>query len=929
MSVLLKKKLINSISALPDEIAGRTPRDIGVPYTASSREHVPQLSISDPNHHVTEAIGDLYGDENYLKYNPRLLNSRIPTSIIEKTEVKEPFLDPRSFSWNRSSDKENGNSLRHLKPSNSSESMKRNSFEANKISLSLSSNDEDISTSQLSLNDMNYETDPAEFAQALSNLQALRRMSIDAGSTSDPDLPLFQGASSMPSIAPTGDDKSDDPSRLFWVPARVHPELAPMEFKTFLENRVLSIKRQTGEQKLNLSDGLERNRSAGSSLSRKKSMLSRQINNSSSIGLSDKPEISENKNSPLLPKLKDLDLKEIDALVRNSSEAIRKLTLEKTRNEIRSGDTSEIEDIPILPQAPGIGLRRSTRTTYRRGSLRTGQRGNFSKRAASRKDDNLGERASSPTEEGASASHSEKIVKEDFSKSSRGARRLQNLQQDSHETSSNLRPKADDSVCRVQIPTPDTGTNPTSFSILLPNLAQKINTGLLDSPSDSQINTSPIERNFVPQVKEIPSNSEKYTDKVATRNPSPFPGRSSSQSQISTQKTSIPSNVNTASSKVPTTPISHNSPASVNRQNVNGSPQNVPSLPVSTAKTDTLTNPPLEIKKSDKKSRRDKEDPENHGSRKTTWNWFKGGDEKEKREKKKDDDREGKKSKKPSEKIHDNARLDVLQSTLDTGITIGRETVLFDRDGLEPRPPDEKKKESRKFSGDKKEKEGIFSSIFGGKKKTDRDGFGKKVNSFRTISPEPHLRYLKPDVDYNWTRFSILEERAIYRMAHLKLANPRRALYSQVLLSNFMYSYLAKVQQMHPHLQIPQSALQKKLETERRQKDQEQQAIQQIQESDQYRYDYHEGIAKYAEGGQINDNKPERVSYVDDSQIYDFDHRQDGNSLYGQGSNRPLSRASQHTSESGYEGENQHRRRGNEYYQHEDQSSSRDEDEMW
>ncbi|TQS39182.1 hypothetical protein Golomagni_00296 [Golovinomyces magnicellulatus] len=903
--------------------ADELPRDIGVPYTASRREHVPQFSISDPNHHVTEAIGDLYGDENYLKYDPRLLNSRTPTPIIETTEVKEPFLDPRSFSWTKSSDKENGNSLRHLKPSISSDSMKRNSFEINKISLSLSSNDDDLSTSQLSLNDMNYETDPAEFAQALSNLQALRRMSIDAGSTSDPDLPLFQGASSMPSIAPTGDDNSDDPSRLFWVPARVHPELAPMEFKTFLENRVLSINRQTGEQPLNLSDSLERNRSAASSLSRKKSMLSRQINNSSITGLSDKSEISENNISPSLPKLNNLDLKEIDALVRNSSEAMRKLTLEKSRNGIRSGDTNEIEDIPILPQAPGIGLRRSTRTTYRRGSLRTGQRGNFSKRAGAKKEDNVGGRASSPTEEAASASPSEQIVKEEFPQPTRGARRLQNLYQDSLEISSNSRLKLDDSVSRVETQTLDPGTNPILFSNLSPSLPLKINTSHLDSPSDSQSNTSPIERNFVPQARDIPYESEKYADKVSTRNHSPFPGRSSSQSQIPTQKTPIPSSVDLASSKILTTPNSHNSPASVNQQNV-------PSLSVSIAKTDTQIHlPSLEIKKSDKKSRRDREDAENHGSRKTTWNWFKGGDEKEKREKRKDDDREGKKNKKPSEKFHDNARLDVLQSTLDTGISNGRETVLLDRDALDLRPSDEKKKESRKFSGDKKEKEGIFSSIFGGKKKTDRDGFGKKASTFRTISPEPHLRYLKPDVDYNWTRFSILEERAIYRMAHLKLANPRRALYSQVLLSNFMYSYLAKVQQMHPHLQIPQSALQKKLETERRQKDQEQQAMQQIQESDQYRYDYHEGIAKYAEGGQLNDNKPERVSYVDDSQIYDFDHRQDGNSLYGQGSNRPLSRASQHNSESGYEGENQYGRRGNEYYQHEDQPGSRDEDEMW
>jgi hypothetical protein len=102
-------------------------------------------------------------------------------------------------------------------------------------------------------------------------------------------------------------------------------------------------------------------------------------------------------------------------------------------------------------------------------------------------------------------------------------------------------------------------------------------------------------------------------------------------------------------------------------------------------------------------------------------------------------------------------------------------------------------------------------------------------------------KILRPDVDYNWTRFSILEERAIYRMAHIKLANPRRELHSQVLLSNFMYSYLAKVQQMHPQIQIPASAAQKQQqrqekaskqqreEEERRQAQQAQAAQQQQQ----------------------------------------------------------------------------------------------------
>ncbi|CEP23889.1 Protein ZDS1 AltName: Full=Protein NRC1; AltName: Full=RT2GS1 [Cyberlindnera jadinii] len=39
-------------------------------------------------------------------------------------------------------------------------------------------------------------------------------------------------------------------------------------------------------------------------------------------------------------------------------------------------------------------------------------------------------------------------------------------------------------------------------------------------------------------------------------------------------------------------------------------------------------------------------------------------------------------------------------------------------------------------------------------------------------------------------RFPVHVERALYRLSHLKLANPRRPLRQQVLLSNFMYAYL-------------------------------------------------------------------------------------------------------------------------------------------
>lgn len=271
-------------------------------------------------------------------------------------------------------------------------------------------------------------------------------------------------------------------------------------------------------------------------------------------------------------------------------------------------------------------------------------------------------------------------------------------------------------------------------------------------------------------------------------------------------------------------------------------------LPGNAARTDSLTFIPTyeEKKQPDKKSKKD--DSESTGSKKS-WAWFKGGDDKEKKDKKREvEEKETKKhkAKVSSDKSHDNARLDVLQSSIDTGNVRGRESLVLDRDSIEAKLQDERKKESsRKLSGEaKKEKDGLFSSFFGSsKKKGDRDSVGKKSSSLRTLSPDPPHRELKPDIDYNWTRFSILEERAIYRMAHIKLANPRRALYSQVLLSNFMYSYLAKVQQMHPQLQIPTSPAQKREEEERARKEQEEAYQQQLQQQQlaqgQYHYDYH------------------------------------------------------------------------------------------
>ncbi|KAH9211898.1 hypothetical protein DL95DRAFT_341184 [Leptodontidium sp. 2 PMI_412] len=928
------------------------PREIGGSF-ASRRGHVPQLSISDTNHHVTEAIGDMYGDDDYSKRDSRPLSfvtsplhdsiesgGFVTSPLHESVEAGNTYFDGNNSPRTRPSPHTNGSTGKkaHTSPA-MLQSPRSSSFNKGDLSPSLSLRDRNGSdaNSQFPLSNIDYESDPAAVAQELSNLQALRRMSMDVGNTSDPDLPSFQ-SSLMPSVAPTGDDDEDDPSRLFWVPARVHPELAPMEFKTFLENRVQSIKRRSGEQASLSPDGIERAGSVGG-LRRKKSMLSRQIDNDGGRGAhgykdgADQLERKKSLSTHQIPELKISDLKELDALVRDPSKAMQKLTLDTNMRRNSNGEVPESEDMPILPQAPGIGLRRSTRTTYRRGSLRKEGRG--PRRAGTMRADTDGEEspiAASPIGFPLTKVQSEPTTTENFSRPNRGGRRLQNLPQTSlhNESPENSTPddgKIDffsmDTSGPVQV-APQTASNPRNNTI---------------SKNDTP----------VPRIIETPPPAEEV-EKAPIKPTLQFPERSSSQGPPPLQQQIQSSPEPPArSSRRPGLDRQMSSPnvtqKTTSSQTLNDMAQNPSPLPGSNARTDTLTFiPTADERKSEKKSKKDKDEPENSGTRKTSWGWFKGSDEKEKKDKKKEEDhKDGKrgKGKVAVDKAHDAARLDVLQATLDTGAPRGRESLLLERDNTDHKLQDERKKESGRKSGaeNKKEKDSLFSSFFGGgKKKNDRDSGGKKGSSLRTLSPDPPPRQLKPDIDYNWTRFSILEERAIYRMAHIKLANPRRALYSQVLLSNFMYSYLAKVQQMHPQMQIPQSALQKKQEAERKQKEQEQQRQQQQQQEggEQYRYDYHQGITQYAEPTQ-EPAKSDGVNYVDDSQIYDYDH-QDAESSHGQHSNRPESRASQHTQENGYGDQSQYDRNGKDYSsygrqeQRQQQQQKReddDDDDMW
>ncbi|KAI1525894.1 Zds-C domain containing protein, partial [Pyrenophora tritici-repentis] len=605
------------------------------------RGHAPQISISDESHHVTEAIGDLYGGDSDTESNRRSLRplSFIPSPNGDSIqsfgafEAFDPFPNapPARSPLRPQMSGDKGNSPTN---SNGAAAMQQNSASfdphpSNGVQMSppLSRSNSDTASHQFPLNDLDYESSPAGLAQELSNLQAIRRMSMGVNNA-DPDLPSFKSANSPPS--PPAMSEEEEASKLFWVPARLHPELAPMEFKTFIEDKIDRTRRRSGDAESLSPDGAVGRQGSGAGLRRKKSMLSRQIDTGS--GYKDGAERLERKRSGTQSSGGLTNLQELEHIQEDPVALIRRMSIDQKDFDAEGGADG---DLPIVPGSKmgGLGtLKRSTRTTYRRGSLRKGGPP-LSRRLA-------GRQAETDTEDSPSSSPVY-----------------------SAESIPDVPPLP---LARVQ--------------------SEPVNSAFENSPS-----------NFSrPQTKRSPAGMTMERPGSAEEPPRP----------------------------ASTEPVSH--------EKSGPQPRKFHSRIASNGRT-TAPLPGY--------------NPQ------------------------------------PQEKnvVHDDTRLDVLQTSIQ-GSGRGRESVVLDRDNV--KLEEERKKESaRKTSSEgKKEKEpGLLSSIFGGKKKGEKESSYKK-NSSRGLSPEPPPRILKPDIDYNWTRFSILEERAIYRMAHIKLANPRRELYSQVLL---------------------------------------------------------------------------------------------------------------------------------------------------
>ncbi|ODV89191.1 hypothetical protein CANCADRAFT_134666 [Tortispora caseinolytica NRRL Y-17796] len=264
-------------------------------------------------------------------------------------------------------------------------------------------------------------------AAELSSIKALRRISLDTaehGVGNDPDLPFSISSTHQLPQASSSPVSNGSPDRLhkrtssqstvasdsslqnyndIWVPAHLHPELAPLEWKTFIEQKVSELEKYRpnnpdsfAASSSSNSNGTNQNESKSKidqeKLRRRKSRLSQQIDVKS--GANDYRDASESlrkrrsANAPPLPKVADLDvldhisdeflsienLPQPSARPKENDELLQDTPMSSPLLAPSSPSLSDTDQFSLQSSASsgGTGLRRSYRTVIGHNSLRRG-----------------------------------------------------------------------------------------------------------------------------------------------------------------------------------------------------------------------------------------------------------------------------------------------------------------------------------------------------------------------------------------------------------------------------------------------------------------------------------------------------------------------------------------------------------------------------
>lgn len=537
---------------------------------------------------------------------------------------------------------------------------------------------------------------------------------------------------------PSGE--TDDPFHLFWVPASVHPEIAPAEFRAFLKEHARAIP----------PDGAELGRSVSSastsSLGRKRSMLRRQYQPHENDGVEEEETVvplRRNRSYLYNPvPLSFDDLQRLEQLAEEASEnddssklrtmLRRSLSLNLSPSAIDRMDSvpemGDEADVPIIVPPPGQILRRAARTKIRKPSL---------------PGDGAGHRFSS-TRRGARAATlpptAEQRNSSDFSSSEHGDTSVEadNAQQRRQTFSDDGFPsQRPDSYTEEASSIFDAYVRDEDDTFISPSLV------VTSSPPPSADSTDLKPSHEIPQIPilEVPPALLDALDPVLhqpqpQRLLSPQPSLESQQSS----RTPSPSVEGSIQESLPEaeTPSPSSSPAQH---------QTTPAIQESQEPPSQSQYPPQIYQPQppapSKPLRKDKKGL-----------FGKWGS-----------DKSSKKSKEPKDKEKE-------------------------------RPEREKEKET-----------GFFGSLFGQKKKQDTDSapsmvggnVGREAAQALLGTSKSSKNYVPPSSPglapgaNPYARYPIHVERAIYRLSHIKLANPRRPLYEQVLISNLMFWYLGVI----------------------------------------------------------------------------------------------------------------------------------------
>lgn len=558
-----------------------------------------------------------------------------------------------------------------------------------------------------------------------------RRSTANNGVTLDPDLPdqrsptqhqywspsssssagfhtppLSDGDSSSDSHGTSEDiisnNPADDPFHLFWVPASVHPEIAPAEFRAFLKEHSDAAAANNGTLSRSASTS-----STSSALGRKKSMLSRQYKPREGDGVEDEQVVPLRRNRSSLysnqgPQLTINDLQRLEELAEEAQESDdpsklrtmlrRSLSMNISPSVIDTMDNipdmGDEADAPIIVPPPGQILRRAARTKIRKPGLPGdggGHRFGSSRRGGSSR--------SSATSDRTSAELTESVLEP-------VPRRR------THSESAPLRPESYSEETSIYESYARDDDDQGLFSITPPppeDTSEKV----AEAPPVAILEAlAPVLQHPQPQRLAVPEPAIEQ---------SPEPSRTPSPVSVEAPSPVTPS---------PTQPQ-----------------QPIQSLPPAPGPS-TPHHPQQPIYQT----------PSPTGQRK-------------------DKDKKGLFGKWGSDKNHKK----------------GKDNLSRDRSD--------------------KEKEGFFGSLFGSKKKHE-EGHSVPVGSGAAAGREAAQALLgasksskafvpptspAPVGGNPWARYPIHVERAIYRLSHIKLANPRRPLYEQVLISNLMFWYLGVI----------------------------------------------------------------------------------------------------------------------------------------